>query len=91
MSFTFRHGVHPPDAKSLTARLPLRRMPYPEEMVLPLKQHAGPAALAVVKEGERVRAGEVVAAPAPGALGARIHASIDGVVRSVGGSVRIEA
>ena len=63
----------------------------PRQVVLSLKQHAGPAALAVVKEGERVRAGEVVAAPAPGALGARIHASIDGVVRSVDGSVRIEA
>jgi Na+-translocating ferredoxin:NAD+ oxidoreductase RnfC subunit len=65
--------------------------PAPRQVVLPLKQHAGPAALAVVKEGERVRAGDVVAAPAPGALGARIHASIDGVVRSVDGSVRIEA
>jgi hypothetical protein len=63
----------------------------PRQVVLPLKQHAGPPALAVVREGERVRAGDVVAAPAPGALGARLHASIDGVVRSVDGSVRIEA
>ncbi len=63
----------------------------PREVVLPLKQHAGPPALAVVKEGERVREGDLVAEPAAGALGARIHASIDGVVRSVDGSARIEA
>jgi hypothetical protein len=45
----------------------------------------------VVRGGERVRVGDVVAAPAEGALGARIHASIDGVVTSVNGSVVIEA
>jgi len=33
----------------------------------------------------------VLAVPAEGALGARIHASIDGVVCSVNGSVVIEA
>jgi hypothetical protein len=45
-----------------------------------------------VRPGERVRAGDVVAAPAPGALGARIHASIDGTVGDVeNGAVVIEA
>ena len=63
----------------------------PRRVRLPLKQHAGPEAEAVVRDGERVRAGDVVAAPAPGGLGARIHASIDGVVRSLDGSVQIEA
>lgn len=64
----------------------------PRRVLLPLKQHAGPPALAVVKAGERVRAGDLVAQPAPGALGARIHASIDGVVREVADDgVRIEA
>jgi Na+-translocating ferredoxin:NAD+ oxidoreductase RnfC subunit len=64
----------------------------PRRVVLPLRQHAGAPAGAVVRPGERVRAGDLVAAPAPGALGARIHASIDGVVRDVGGgAVVIEA
>ena len=47
--------------------------------------------LAVVRAGERVRLGDVLGAPAQGTLGARIHASIDGVVTSVNGSVVIES
>jgi electron transport complex protein RnfC len=39
--FGFAHGVHPPEHKELTAHLPIRRMPYPDEVVLPLRQHAG--------------------------------------------------
>ena len=59
--------------------------------MLPLKQHAGAPAEVAVRPGERVRAGDVVAAPQKGALGARIHASIAGTVRGVDGSVVIEA
>lgn len=63
----------------------------PRRVVLPLKQHAGAPAVASVRPGERVRAGDLLAAPAGGALGARIHASIDGIVRQVGDSIVIEA
>ncbi|HVX67660.1 MAG TPA: 4Fe-4S dicluster domain-containing protein [Bryobacteraceae bacterium] len=71
---------------------PLEDRPLaPRVVVLPLKQHAGAPAVPVVNPGERVRAGDLVAAPAEGALGARIHASIDGVVRAVEGAIRIEA
>ena len=47
--------------------------------------------MAAVREGERVRAGDLLGAPPDRALGARVHASIDGVVRSVEGSVVIES
>ena len=60
-------------------------------MVLPLKQHAGAPAVPVVKVGARVSEGDVVAAPAPNALGARLHASIAGVVRSADDAIVIEA
>jgi Na+-translocating ferredoxin:NAD+ oxidoreductase RnfC subunit len=33
----FRHGVHPPELKELTRSLPIRRMPFPAEVVLPLR------------------------------------------------------
>jgi Na+-translocating ferredoxin:NAD+ oxidoreductase RnfC subunit len=69
--------------------VPLRTQPG--RVVLPLKQHAGAPALPVVKPGDRVREGDLIAAPAPNALGARIHASIAGTVRAVNGSVTIEA
>jgi Na+-translocating ferredoxin:NAD+ oxidoreductase RnfC subunit len=44
-----------------------------------------------VKVGARVREGDQVAAPAPQALGARLHASIKGTVRSVAEAIVTEA
>ena len=71
---------------------PLEDRPLaPRRVELPLRQHAGATAVPVVRSGERVRPGDVVAAPAEGTLGARIHASIAGVVTSVDASVVIEA
>jgi len=67
------------------------RLPPPSRVVLPLKQHTGEPARPVVRPGEKVREGDLVAAPAEGALGARIHASIAGTVRSIDGCVVIEA
>jgi Na+-translocating ferredoxin:NAD+ oxidoreductase RnfC subunit len=69
--------------------VPLRN--EPNRVTLPLKQHAGPPAVPVVKAGDRVREGDLIAAPARNALGARIHASINGAVRSVNGAITIEA
>jgi Na+-translocating ferredoxin:NAD+ oxidoreductase RnfC subunit len=63
----------------------------PRRVVLPLKQHAGAPAVPAVRPGDRVAPGDLVAAPPPRALGARIHSSIAGVVRSVDAAVVIEA
>ena len=48
------------------------------------------AAVPVVKCGDRVREGDLLAAPEPGTLGARIHASIDGMVTVMKDSIAIE-
>jgi len=63
----------------------------PARVTIPLQQHSGAAATPVVNVGQQVSAGDVLAEPAPGKLGARIHASIAGTVRHVGESVVIEA
>ncbi len=63
---------------------------HPRRVVLPLKQHAGAAAIPSVRPGDRVRAGDLLAAPAKDALGARIHASVDGIIREVDTAVIIE-
>jgi Na+-translocating ferredoxin:NAD+ oxidoreductase RnfC subunit len=56
-----------------------------------LKQHAGVPSIAVVKSGDRVRVGDLLASPPEGKLGARIHASIDGVCKLEDDAVVIEA
>jgi Na+-translocating ferredoxin:NAD+ oxidoreductase RnfC subunit len=63
----------------------------PTKVTLPLKQHAGAPAVAVVKCGDRVRVGDLIAAPETGKLGARIHASIDGRVTVGADAIVIDA
>jgi Na+-translocating ferredoxin:NAD+ oxidoreductase RnfC subunit len=63
----------------------------PRSVKVLLKQHAGVPAVPVVKCGDRVRAGDLLAAPPQGKLGARVHASIAGVVTVTGDAVVIEA
>jgi Na+-translocating ferredoxin:NAD+ oxidoreductase subunit C len=82
LSLGFAHGVHPPDLKELTHRLPIRRMPYPDEVVLPLRQHAGKPAKPVVTAGARVLRGDVIA-EADGFVSAPVHASASGTVTDV--------
>lgn len=55
----------------------------PERVALPLRQHIGAAALCIVTPGQRVRVGDIIGEIPEKALGARVHASIDGVVSSV--------
>ncbi len=55
----------------------------PAKVVLLLKQHAGVPAVPKVKVGDAVRRGQLIADVAAGAMGAPIHASLDGVVASV--------
>jgi Na+-translocating ferredoxin:NAD+ oxidoreductase RnfC subunit len=62
----------------------------PRLVCLPLLQHAGEPALPVVKKGQKVKKGEVIAEPAANKLGAYIHASIDGTVATVGQEIIIE-
>jgi len=81
-SLGFRHGIHPPESKELTAHLPIHRMPFPDEVVLPVRQHAGKPAKPVVKKGDHVLRGDVVAA-ADGFVSAPVHASSSGTVTAI--------
>jgi len=71
---------------------PLREHSFaPRKVSLPLKQHAGLPAVPVVKCGDRVRVGDLLAVPQQGKLGARIHASIDGVVTVTADAVMLRS
>ncbi len=78
----FRHGVHPPEEKELTSQLHIRRMPFPDELVLPLRQHAGKPARLCVKVGDRVERGDKLG-DADGFMSVPIHASAAGTVVDV--------
>ena len=55
----------------------------PEKVSIPLSQHIGAPAEPVVKAGDMVKTGDLIGEIPSGALGARIHASIDGSVEEV--------
>lgn len=78
----FRHGVHPLEEKGLTSHLPIRRMPYPAELILPLRQHAGKPAKLCVKVGDIVERGDKIA-EADGYMSVPVHASAAGTVVGV--------
>lgn len=82
LAFDFRHGVHPPEEKELTRALTIRRMPYPDELVLPLRQHAGKPAKLCVKVGDHVERGDTIA-EADGFMSVPIHASAAGTVTAI--------
>ncbi len=68
----------------------IRETVEPSKVVLPTKQHVGAPAEPIVRAGDRVGAGDVIARPAEGQLGAVIHASIAGSVTAVDGGITIE-
>jgi len=62
----------------------------PAQVRLPLEQHLGTAAVPTVSPGQQVNIGDVIADIPEGKMGAPIHASIAGRVKSVKGEVVLE-
>ncbi|MDH5491611.1 MAG: electron transport complex subunit RsxC [Myxococcales bacterium] len=79
---TFRHGVHPPENKEATESLPIERVPFVREYVLPLAQHIGRPAKAVVEVKDRVERGALIAEP-DGFVSTAIHAPVTGTVTAI--------
>lgn len=79
---TFRiGGVHPPENK-LSASEAIKVLPIPEQVIIPLSQHIGAPATAVVQKGDTVRTGQLIAS-ATGFVSANIHSSVSGIVVAV--------
>jgi Na+-translocating ferredoxin:NAD+ oxidoreductase RnfC subunit len=62
----------------------------PSSVDIPLSQHMGSPAVPIVKKGESVRKGQMIAEAEAGELGAPVHASISGLVTEINGHVHIE-
>ena len=80
---TFTHGVHPPESKDETAKLPIRQFAFAPVLVIPLSQHIGNPSLPVVREGQEVTRGQVLA-EADGFVSVAQHAPASGTVERIG-------
>jgi len=83
-SKTFPHGIHPPEEKELAGGRALESLPAPDKVVIPLHQHFGAPAEALVKKGDLVCLGQKIG-EAPALFSAGVHASVSGKVLSVDG------
>lgn len=87
MVYTFPGGIHPgthadPGFKSATNTKPIELLAQPDIVILPVAQHIGAPASPVVKVGDIVDMGQMVAeASAP--MSAPVHASVSGKVVAV--------
>ena len=79
---SFQHGVHPDPEKAATRDLPIRRFPFAPLLLVPLEQHAGQPARAVVREGQEVRRGDKLG-DADGDISAAVHAPASGTIRRI--------
>ncbi len=79
---SFKGGVHPKEFKELTEDLKFEIMPNPQQIILPVSQHIGKPAKPLVKKGEDVKAGQVVAEP-EGFISAPIHSSVSGKINKI--------
>ena len=76
-----RGGVHPPDNK-ITANSQIENLPLPLSVSIPVSQHTGAPAVPIVKKGDKVLTGQVIAA-ANGYISTNIHSSVSGIVNKI--------
>lgn len=79
---TFKGGIHPNDGKSLAKDQPITQILPKGQLVYPLSQHIGAPAAPVVKKGDRVLKGQVIA-EAGGFVSAPVYASVSGIVKGL--------
>ena len=79
---SFHGGIHPPENKKQSTGAPISLAPAPKKIILPLQQHIGLPADPVVKVGDQVLKGQLVA-EAVGRISANIHASTSGIVTAI--------
>jgi electron transport complex protein RnfC len=79
MARSFRGGVHPNDKKGYSATKPIEIAPIPQKVIIPTRQHIGAPCSPIVKVGDEVKKGQVIA-EAQAFVSSPIHASTSGKV-----------
>lgn len=79
---TFKNGVHPPHGKHYTENKQIEEYLPKGDVVIPMSQHIGAPAEAIVKKGDRVLVGHKIG-EAKGFVSANIHSSVSGTVKNI--------
>ncbi len=79
---TFKGGVRPEDRKAYTKQHKIEDMPAPKTLVCPVRQHAGSPSEPVVRVGDGVKVGQLIAKQS-GFVSANHHAPVSGRVTAI--------
>lgn len=75
-------GIHPEENKRQSTSVPIKSVPMPDKLILPLSQHAGSPAEPIVAVGDRVLKGQMIAR-ATGFVSVPVHAPTSGTVSAI--------
>lgn len=81
--YEFHGGMHTEDHKAESLVNSLQQATLPSKLILPLKQHIGDSNKALVKVGDRVLRGQLIASSSS-SICAPVHASSSGIVSEIG-------
>nr|WP_321457613.1 electron transport complex subunit RsxC [uncultured Cohaesibacter sp.] len=81
--FKIKGGIHPNGHKELAENEQIAQIPLPSLLRIPLKQHTGAPANPIVKKGDAVQKGQIIAL-SRGAVSASIHAPTSGRIIAIG-------
>lgn len=79
---TFKRGIHIPDYKEQTRDKKIKDIPLPSRVIIPLNQNIGVPPRPVVKVGQMVKVGDIIAEPAA-FVSSTLHASVTGTVKAI--------
>lgn len=74
-------GIHPAENK-MAASQPIEEFPLPKQGIIPVSQHLGAPAKVLVKRGDQVKTGQLVAETA-GFISANVHSPYTGKVKKI--------
>ncbi|ELI8251000.1 electron transport complex subunit RsxC [Yersinia enterocolitica] len=77
----FDGGIHPPEMKLQSSRVPMRIATLPEQLIVPLQQHLGPEGELRVSTGERVLKGQPLTVGRGRTV--PVHAPTSGVITAI--------
>ncbi|MDM5089689.1 electron transport complex subunit RsxC [Aeromonas bestiarum] len=79
----FHGGIHPPENKDQSSLTPVVDAGLPPQLIIPVRQHAGPAGDLLVQVGDKVKKGQPLTRYDKGRI-VPVHASTSGIITAIG-------
>lgn len=82
----FHGGINPPEQKALTSGKPIKLLPLPKQLILPLQQHIGRQGDLLVDVGDKVLKGQALT-QSSNPMAVPVHAPTSGIISAIKKSV----